>query len=63
MVGSKPDPNDLNPPSEGFGKDEALVLVFGEKAASKGEADGEFAMGYYCEVGIGRKMDLNEAKM
>ena len=63
LVGSKPDPNDPSAPSESFDKDEALALVFAEKAASKGESGGEFAMGYYCEVGIGRKIDLNEAKM
>ena len=63
LVGSKPDPNDHSAPAESFDKDESLALVFAEKAASKGEAGGEFAMGYYCEVGIGRRTDVNEAKM
>ncbi|KZV97618.1 HCP-like protein [Exidia glandulosa HHB12029] len=40
--------------SEGaFDKDEALARVFAEKSAMRGEREGEFAMGYYCEVGIG----------
>jgi TPR repeat protein len=63
LVGSKPDPNDPHAPAESFDKDESLALVFAEKAASRGEAGGEFAMGYYCEVGIGRRVDLNEAKV
>ena len=37
-----------------FEKDEGLAYIFAEKAASKGLASAEFAMGYYCEVGIGR---------
>ncbi|EJD44310.1 hypothetical protein AURDEDRAFT_185086 [Auricularia subglabra TFB-10046 SS5] len=40
--------------SEGaFEKDEGLARVFAEKSAMRGEREGEFAMGYYCEVGIG----------
>lgn len=62
LVGSKPDPADPTASAESFEKDESLALVFAEKAAMKGEAGGEFAMGYYCEVGIGRKQDMNEAK-
>jgi len=62
LVGSKFDPNDSNPPLEGFDKDEVLALVVGEKAASNGEAGSQFAMGYYREVGISREVDLNEAK-
>lgn len=31
-------------------KDEALARVFAEKSATRGEREGEFAMGYYCEV-------------
>jgi len=63
LVGSNPKPDDPNAPqTEGFDKDESLALIFAEKAAAKGEAGGEFAMGYYCEVGIGRPVDLKEAK-
>ncbi|CAG7850047.1 SubName: Full=Related to SKT5-protoplast regeneration and killer toxin resistance protein {ECO:0000313/EMBL:CCA78014.1} [Serendipita indica DSM 11827] len=65
LVGSNPDADPKAPPGhqmEGFDKDETLALIFAEKAASKGEAGGEFAMGYYCEVGIGRSVDLREAK-
>ena len=64
LVGSKPDPADPNAPAESFDKDESLALIFAEKAALKGEAGGEFAMGYYSEVGIGRngKGDLNQAR-
>ena len=37
--------------SEGaFEKDEALAKTFAEKSAMRGEKEGEFAMGYYCEV-------------
>ncbi|KAG8811231.1 hypothetical protein FRC17_002563, partial [Serendipita sp. 399] len=63
LVGSNPD-HDPNAPhaQEGFDKDESLALIFAEKAASKGEPGGEFAMGYYCEVGVGRPADLKEAK-
>lgn len=45
-----------------FEKDEELAFVFAEKAAKKGLASAEFAMGYYCEVGVGRPKDLNAAK-
>jgi TPR repeat protein len=63
LVGSNPNPDDPNAPKiEGFDKDESLALIFAEKAAAKGEAGGEFAMGYYCEVGVGRPVDLKEAK-
>jgi len=47
----------------GFEKDEALALTFAEKAAKKGLASAEFAMGYYAEVGVGRPKDLNEAML
>ncbi|PPQ81911.1 hypothetical protein CVT24_010442 [Panaeolus cyanescens] len=46
----------------GFDKDESLALVFAEKAARKGLASGEFAMGYYLEVGVGTARDLEGAK-
>ncbi|KAG5639019.1 hypothetical protein H0H81_007927 [Sphagnurus paluster] len=35
----------------GFEKDEGLAFSFAEKAAKKGLASAEFAMGYYAEVG------------
>ncbi|KAG8743604.1 hypothetical protein FRC10_011667 [Ceratobasidium sp. 414] len=48
--------------SEGaFDKDESLAVVFAEKAANRGLASGMFAMGYYCEVGVGVKADRAEA--
>ncbi|KAG9093840.1 hypothetical protein FS749_013646 [Ceratobasidium sp. UAMH 11750] len=48
--------------SEGaFDKDENLAVVFAEKAANRGLASGMFAMGYYCEVGVGIKADRAEA--
>ncbi|KAG9086637.1 hypothetical protein FRC06_002996 [Ceratobasidium sp. 370] len=48
--------------SEGaFDKDENLAVVFAEKAANRGLASGMFAMGYYCEVGVGVKADRAEA--
>ncbi|KAG8875798.1 hypothetical protein FRB97_004716 [Tulasnella sp. 331] len=49
--------------SEGaFEKDEVLAVTFAEKAARKGLAGAEFAMGYYCEVGIGGAIDLGAAR-
>ncbi|KAG9013038.1 hypothetical protein FRB90_006331 [Tulasnella sp. 427] len=49
--------------SEGaFEKDEVLAVTFGEKAAKEGLPAAEFAMGYYCEVGISGPIDLNAAK-
>ncbi|KAG8893023.1 hypothetical protein FRB99_002240 [Tulasnella sp. 403] len=49
--------------SEGaFDKDEALAMTFAEKAAKKGLPSAEFAMGYYCEVGIGGSKDLDAAR-
>lgn len=45
-----------------FEKDEVLAVTFAEKAAKKGLAAAEFAMGYYCEVGIGGPKDLTAAK-
>ena len=49
--------------SEGaFEKDEVLAVTFAEKAAKKGLATAEFAMGYYCEVGIGGAKDIASAK-
>jgi len=46
----------------GFEKDESLALLFAEKAARKGLASAEFAMGYYAEVGVGQTRDLGKAR-
>lgn len=45
-----------------FDKDEALARTFADKAARAGLASGEFAMGYYAEVGIGAPKDLADAR-
>ncbi|KAH8104415.1 hypothetical protein DFH11DRAFT_1733825 [Phellopilus nigrolimitatus] len=45
----------------GFAKDEGLAFTFAEKAARKGLPSGEFAMGYYTEVGIGTQKDIRRA--
>ncbi|KAJ7735575.1 hypothetical protein B0H14DRAFT_3898674, partial [Mycena olivaceomarginata] len=45
-----------------FDKDESLARTFAAKAAAKGLPSGEFAMGYYNEVGIGGGLDLGEAR-
>lgn len=45
-----------------FDKDEALAYTFAEKAARKGLATAEFAMGYYNEVGVGGVKDLEGAR-
>lgn len=45
-----------------FDKDESLARTFAAKAATKGLASGEFAMGYYAEVGIGGARDVTEAR-
>lgn len=45
-----------------FEKDEALAFTFSEKAARKGLASAEFAMGYYKEVGIGCTIDVESSK-
>lgn len=44
-----------------FEKDEGLAWVFAERAAKKGLPSAEFAMGYYCEVGVGGKRDIDAA--
>ncbi|KAJ3724085.1 hypothetical protein C8R42DRAFT_577854 [Lentinula raphanica] len=48
----------------GFEKDEQLARIFAEKAARRGLASAEFAMGYYCEVGIGGegRKEVDEAR-
>ncbi|KAG8933365.1 hypothetical protein FRC02_012041 [Tulasnella sp. 418] len=45
-----------------FEKDEILAVTFAEKAAKKGLPSAEFAMGYYCEVGVGGHKDIDAAK-
>jgi TPR repeat protein len=45
-----------------FDKDENLAYTFAEKAAKKGLATAQFAMGYYAEVGVGRAKDLEVAR-
>ncbi|KAJ7604261.1 hypothetical protein FB45DRAFT_957597 [Roridomyces roridus] len=45
-----------------FDKDESLARTFAGKAAAKGLASGEFAMGYYAEVGIGGGVDVAAAR-
>lgn len=50
--------------SEGaFEKDESLAFTFAEKAARKGLASAEFAMGYYTEVGVGGSKDIEAARI
>jgi TPR repeat protein len=50
--------------SDDFEKNEDLALTFATKAAMKRLPAGEFAMGYYKELGIGAggKKDLVQAK-
>ena len=51
------------PGEGGFDRDEALAVVFAEKAARRGFSSAEFAMGYYSEVGVGGVTpDLNAAR-
>jgi TPR repeat protein len=38
------------------------AFLWARKAASSGLAKAEFAMGYYCEMGIGTNADVEEAK-
>ncbi|KAJ7274892.1 hypothetical protein C8J57DRAFT_1177748 [Mycena rebaudengoi] len=45
-----------------FDKDETLARTFAGKAAAKALPSGEFAMGYYAEVGIGGAKNLGEAR-
>lgn len=45
-----------------FEKDESLACTFAEKAARRGLPSAEFAMGYYFEVGVGGKKELNLAR-
>lgn len=50
--------------SEDFEKNSELAVIFAEKAAMKRLPAGEFAMGYYRELGIGTggRQDLPQAK-
>lgn len=45
-----------------FEKDESLAYTFAEKAARKGLASAEFALGYYAEVGVGGPKDVDAAR-
>jgi hypothetical protein len=45
-----------------FSANEDLAYTFASKAATKGLASAEFAMGYYSELGIGTKKDLEAAR-
>lgn len=45
-----------------FEKDEGLAWTFAEKAAKRGLAAAEFAMGYYAEVGVGGPKDIESAR-
>lgn len=48
--------------SDDFEKNENLAVTFAEKSARKGLPAGEFAMGYYRELGIGGVKDVDQAK-
>lgn len=45
-----------------FNKDEGLARTFAEKAARRGLPSAEFAMGYYCEVGVGGPKNIEHAR-
>ena len=45
-----------------FDKDEGLAWTFAEKAARKGLASAEFALGYYSEVGVGGPRNIDAAR-
>ncbi|KAE8181676.1 hypothetical protein CF336_g8834, partial [Tilletia laevis] len=45
-----------------FPKKEDLAFVFVDKAARKGLASAEFALGYYYEVGVGTEKSVENAK-
>lgn len=44
-----------------FEKEETLAYTFAEKAARKGLPTAEFALGYYSEIGVGKRTDLGLA--
>lgn len=49
--------------SEGcFDKNESLAFTFAERAARKGLASAEFALGYYYEVGVGTDPNIGQAR-
>lgn len=45
-----------------FEKNERLAYTFADKAARKGLASAEFALGYYHEVGVGTERNVNIAR-
>lgn len=45
-----------------FEKNEALAYTFADKAARRGLASAEFALGYYHEVGVGTERNVEIAK-
>ena len=45
-----------------FSANEDLAFTFADKAARKGLATAEFALGYYLELGIGCRKDIEAAK-
>ena len=48
--------------SEAFDLQEDLAFTFAEKAAKKGLPSAEFALGYYYEIGIGGRKDVDLSK-
>ncbi|EED81353.1 predicted protein [Postia placenta Mad-698-R] len=47
---------------DAFAKDEVLAYEYAERAARRGLASAQFAMGYYTEVGIGCAKDVATAR-
>ncbi|KAK6902667.1 hypothetical protein I203_107925 [Kwoniella mangroviensis CBS 8507] len=45
-----------------FPKNESLARTFAEKSARKNHPNGCFALGYYFELGVGGRKDLDQAK-
>ncbi|KAK1766569.1 hypothetical protein QBC33DRAFT_104930 [Phialemonium atrogriseum] len=45
-----------------FSKNEQLAYRYAEEAAEAGLPTGEFAMGYYCEIGIHVQKDIRQAR-
>ncbi|PWN47968.1 HCP-like protein [Violaceomyces palustris] len=45
-----------------FEKNEGLAFTFADKAARKGLASAEFALGYYYEVGVGTERNIETAR-
>lgn len=48
--------------SEAFDLQENLAFTFAEKAAKRGLPSAEFALGYYFEIGIGGRKDIELSK-